>query len=606
MRKINKIILIVFLSILALMAMPKEKVYAVTGSYNISGPSELKVGEKSTYTFNYQATEKSTFAITFRVKHSSGKSEEFQILDMGTNLEGTTSGSRSFEVEAGATAGNIVISVVEQDITTFNKEQFQLAGSSKTVKVVSPQKSSNANLKSLAVSSGTLSPSFNANTLNYTAQLPVGTTKVNIAATKADSKAENPKGTGSISVTDGGSHNVSVTAEDGTTKTYKITFSILKPNPKERVETKTQTIDFDTIYQDDPELSVGQERVINAGTKGQMKITYTVKWDANDPSVQEEWIETNRDRIKEPVDRIVARGTKPVTTSTNLKSLFVDGADIRPAFSSNVTKYTFTLREPADTVNLRAEAEATGASITGLGTITLTKPTHVQKIVVSRNGQQTAYEVTIQQPADVVDETPTAEIEYDGKTVNVVLIEESIAGFTKGTLQIQGQEVPVLSNGKGLHILHIDGDGLYLANASGTIYSRYNPVTINGVRYFALDVPEADRTVDQMRYAEFTLGQYRIYGYVFEAENRANYKVFYLQNEEGSIDRYLYNIDDESLILLDEASFETTAETQTEGETNPSDRLEIQDLVIYAGLILSGILLIVLLLLIIRRIRERS
>ena len=472
-----------------------------------------------------------------------------------------------------------------------------------TVTEQTPTKSSNANLKSLAVSPGTLKPAFSSSTISYTVDLPAGTKTVNVTGSKDHDKATVKGIRSGVSVSDGTKHNIVVTAEDGTKKTYTITFSIPKPEPEpetpepsDKTEKVIESIDFDTEYRDDPNLEVGKERVVRAGVKGQVEITYKV----SDQSI------VNRRIIKQPTAEIIARGTKVVSVSTNLKSLFVDGADISPAFSQTVTKYTFTLREPADTVTVRAEAEATGATVSGTGLVTLTKPSHVQKIVVSRDGQQTTYEVTINQPEDAPVETPSAEIDFNGKTIKVIPIEETILGFEAQTMTLQGQEVPVLSNGKGITVIELEGEGLFLVNSSGTIYSRFNPVLINGTRYFALDIPEEGRDMEQLVYSEFKLGEYTIYGFQYVDETRANYKIFYLQNEEGSIDEYLYNVEDESLVLLKEASFETPVETETIDETTASERLDMQDLVVYAGLIVLGILTIVLLLLVIRRIRERS
>ncbi len=94
------------------------------------------------------------------------------------------------------------------------------AGANLTIKDVAL--SNNANLKSLSVSAGTLSPKFNKNTVNYTLSVPYETEKLNVYATADDTKAKvnvtNPTnlsvGTNTI--------NVTVTAQDGSSKIYKI------------------------------------------------------------------------------------------------------------------------------------------------------------------------------------------------------------------------------------------------------------------------------------------------------------------------------------------------------------------------------------------------
>lgn len=88
--------------------------------------------------------------------------------------------------------------------------------------------SSDATLSALSVGLGTLAPVFNPDSLNYIVNdLPTGTTVVNITATANHDSAEveNP---GSVSiVNDSAFAQIVVTAEDGTTRTYSIQFSIL-------------------------------------------------------------------------------------------------------------------------------------------------------------------------------------------------------------------------------------------------------------------------------------------------------------------------------------------------------------------------------------------
>ncbi len=83
--------------------------------------------------------------------------------------------------------------------------------------------SSNANLSSLSVSSGTLSPKFSASETQYTVNLTGDVTKIKISAKAEDSKAS-VYGSGEQSIKAGkNTLKVSVVAEDGTQKDYVIT-----------------------------------------------------------------------------------------------------------------------------------------------------------------------------------------------------------------------------------------------------------------------------------------------------------------------------------------------------------------------------------------------
>ena len=85
-----------------------------------------------------------------------------------------------------------------------------------------PAKSSDATLASLSVSEGTMSPSFKSGTSKYELSLPSDTTKIKIEAKANDSKAK-VSGTGEVELKQGNNKiSITVTAEDGTTKTYTI------------------------------------------------------------------------------------------------------------------------------------------------------------------------------------------------------------------------------------------------------------------------------------------------------------------------------------------------------------------------------------------------
>lgn len=87
-------------------------------------------------------------------------------------------------------------------------------------------RSANTNLASLAISEGTLSPEFNADTTEYSVSLAADVTKISVSASAADEKAT-VSGTGEVELKAGENKiSVTVTAENQTTKTYTITANV--------------------------------------------------------------------------------------------------------------------------------------------------------------------------------------------------------------------------------------------------------------------------------------------------------------------------------------------------------------------------------------------
>ncbi|OOQ57997.1 cadherin-like beta sandwich domain-containing protein [Mucilaginibacter pedocola] len=134
-------------------------------------------------------------------------------------------------VASGTASADIPLLVGPNTITTVVTAQN---GTTKTYEVVVTRaQSPNANLASLSLSSGTLSPAFAAATISYTASVSHATTGINVTAAVAEPNATiqingaavasgSPSANIPLAV---GANAVTtlVTAQDGTTKTYTVT-----------------------------------------------------------------------------------------------------------------------------------------------------------------------------------------------------------------------------------------------------------------------------------------------------------------------------------------------------------------------------------------------
>ena len=73
-----------------------------------------------------------------------------------------------------------------------------------------------------------------------------------------------------------------------------------------------EVIPFDTEEVDNPDLFIGETEV-SEGVEGELKITYLVTYH---DGVEFERVEQNRERVTEPINKIVSRGTKPLPPKT--------------------------------------------------------------------------------------------------------------------------------------------------------------------------------------------------------------------------------------------------------------------------------------------------
>ena len=188
-------------------------------------------------------------SVTFTVS-ASGGAGNISVSGAANGTYWLENSSQSFTVTASA-EGTLTVSA-SGTLGDFNTEKDVPVSGSASVQVVTrpketpknetPQKqetqkpeekkqeekklSSNANLASLSISQGTLSPKFTASKTQYTVNLNGDVSSIKVNATAADSKAM-VYGTGTKSLKPGkNTISVSVAAEDGSTKEYTITVNV--------------------------------------------------------------------------------------------------------------------------------------------------------------------------------------------------------------------------------------------------------------------------------------------------------------------------------------------------------------------------------------------
>ncbi len=103
------------------------------------------------------------------------------------------------------------------------QESFGGDGQSASMSVVDKQLPNNANLSSLSLSTGALSPNFTAARTNYTASVPYETDKITLYAKTSDAKAKVAISSNPTNLNVGANTvKVTVTAQDGSQKIYTV------------------------------------------------------------------------------------------------------------------------------------------------------------------------------------------------------------------------------------------------------------------------------------------------------------------------------------------------------------------------------------------------
>jgi len=334
-------------------------------------------------------------------------------------------------VASGNASGALALNVGANTITTEVTAQNGTTTKTYTT-TVTRAASSNANLSALALSSGTLSPVFNAATTGYTASIAAGVSSLTITPTVAASTASvtvngvavsSGAASGAIAMNPGSNTiTVVVTAQNSATKTYTVT--ITRALPSANADLAALSLSSGTLS---PAFAGGTlsytASVGNATTA--LTVTPTVAdatarvtvngvttTSGNSSSAIALAVGANTIQILVTAQDATTTRTYTITVTragspiSDLSALAVSDGTLSPAFAPSTSGYTTsipaatasitvtpTVAEPNATVTVDGEAVASGsasdpvAMASGANTVTI--------VVTAQNGSKKTYEITV-------------------------------------------------------------------------------------------------------------------------------------------------------------------------------------------------------------------
>jgi hypothetical protein len=239
MKKTNYLLLFIF-TVLIIFIFNIETVNAATGTISVKASNtNVLIGNNVKITVTVSSASP-IGAWEFALNYNSSilklvsSTPNTYIVDYGDGTKKSASYTYTFKT---LKTGKTTISVRDAAIIDYDTEtEMAITKKSTTITVSKPviiEKSSNANLKELLPSKGTLSPSFDPNVTEYDININELIDKFIITANPEDDKS-NIIGDGEVTLTEGiNLFEIKVTAEDGTTKTYIINTYVIDENPIE-------------------------------------------------------------------------------------------------------------------------------------------------------------------------------------------------------------------------------------------------------------------------------------------------------------------------------------------------------------------------------------
>ena len=252
------------------------------------------------------------------------------------------------------------ISVKQEENNNSNNSNNDSSSNNKPTDTEEEEKSSNANLASLTIGSGTLTPKFNKSTTTYAVTLEDDVTSLTVNAKAEDSKAK-VEISGNTNLKQGKNPiTILVTAEDGTKKTY--TINAIKDGTQEEEEEEEEEETTSTY------VRLGLESLNIEGVTLDPKFdssTYTYNVTIKDESITSlnvNAIATDKDATVEIV------GNENLQPGENIITIIItskNGEDIR-VYQIFVTKTTEVVAETTEENNNMQMWYIIGGSVVGV------------------------------------------------------------------------------------------------------------------------------------------------------------------------------------------------------------------------------------------------
>lgn len=237
----KKLIKYSFLLVMSVVCVLYTATYVWAAGAKLTGPGTVRAGDTITLKFNindsgkygveaalaYDASVVTLSKADINLKGWKLESNGNSLIMYDDAMTNPISGDKTvltltFKVKSGVAVGTKVNIAVNNIVATDGSNESNLGSATYSVAIAEPL-SSNTNLASLAVNGATLSPAFAAGTTSYDiGEVEYSVSKLDITYKAEDSKSKVSVSGNSLSV---GKNTVTVTvkAEDGSSKSYKIT-----------------------------------------------------------------------------------------------------------------------------------------------------------------------------------------------------------------------------------------------------------------------------------------------------------------------------------------------------------------------------------------------
>lgn len=235
---------------------------------------------------------------------------------------------------------------------------------------------------------------------------------------------------------------------------------------------------------------------------------------------------------------------KNLSSDNALKSLSIEGFDLKPKFDKDTLEYNVNLSSDTNSIKIIAEKNDDKATVSGDGTIEVKEGNNTINVTVTaENGATRTYKINA-----YVEEKAPITVKISGKKYTVMKKLTGIdapSGFKLNTIKIKDEEIESFYNEKLNYTIvglkdSIGNITLFLYDEDLEKYTKYSPITSDGMYIMVLKAPKG-KIPHKYYKSTFKYNDETVEGYALS--QKSDFRLVYGINvETGEKGFYLYDM----------------------------------------------------------------
>jgi gliding motility-associated-like protein len=426
------------------------------------------------------------------------------------SLTGTVPGGVTIDPASGIISYDNTVTVGNYPLTVT---ATNLTGSTTATYTLTINPSSNNNLSTLSISSGTLTPAFNSATINYVVGVPISTTSVTFTPTVSDAFASvqvngvtttSGSASAGVSLISGTNNiNIVVTAQDGTVKTY--TVNVIQSSLSNNAQLSAMVLNNGTLSPSFSSATTNYTASVS-NTTTSITVTPTLANAAATQTVNGTAISSGA--TSSPINLTVGDNiintvvsaqdgvtvvtysvdvNRAASSNNNLSSLAISSGSLSPIFASGTLSYTATVAnaitsitftpavaEPNATIKINGVTATSGSASAA---IPLTVGANTIPIVVTaQNGSINTYTVIVTKLGLAQTITFAALNAVNYGAANIAAGASSTNNTIPLTYTSSNTGVATIATDGTIHILSAGSTNITVSQAANAVYQVATPV----------------------------------------------------------------------------------------------------------------------------------